>query len=172
VKLVLVQSSGTLPVSLDEAKAYMRVVHDKEDGLIESFIKAAVDRAEQITGRALSFKRYELYADGCGELSLPYPPLRSVVSVEAKDGSAVDYEIDDKATPAVIYPQCECSERNCLKVVYECGYDVVPEAIKQWILVQVATMYENRQLFLDANLKEPPRNFVDHLLDSYIVRQI
>jgi len=177
VKLKLITPLTAQPVSLDEAKLYLRVLHNDEDFLIESFIKAAVDKAEQITGRALSVRTYELYKNKVENTELPYPPLRAVNAVEVKDGDtykAVEYVLDDKATPAVIYIDGQdCSDINCFKITFECGYDSVPEAIKQWILVQVATLYEHRSMVETGTIiSKMPRTFVDHLLDSYRVRLI
>ena len=41
------------PVSLDEAKLFLRITHAEEDTLIATFIAAAQTRLEAITGLAL-----------------------------------------------------------------------------------------------------------------------
>ncbi len=41
------------PVSLDEAKLFLRVSHDVEDGLIATCLEAAKTRLEAVTGRVL-----------------------------------------------------------------------------------------------------------------------
>lgn len=43
----------TEPVSLTEAKLFLRVSHEAEDGLIETLIAAAKARVEQATGLTL-----------------------------------------------------------------------------------------------------------------------
>lgn len=43
----------TEPVTLTEAKLFLRVTHDAEDGLIETLIAAAKGRVEQATGLTL-----------------------------------------------------------------------------------------------------------------------
>ena len=176
MKLKLVTAPANSPVSLDDAKMHMRILSDDEDMLIASLIDAAVDKAQQITNRQLAEATYELYADTVpSEVELPKPPLVAVESVQAmKDGAYadIDYDLDDKSEPAVIRIDDTSSddETNAFKVRYRSGYSVCPAAIRQWILVQVATMYEQRESYQNQTVQNMPRTFVDHLLDSYRVR--
>ena len=174
MKLKLVSKSPA-QIALDDVKLYLRVLHSEEDALIQSLLAAAIDKAEQITGRALSVRTYELYRDDSAPFVLPYPPLRAVNRLEVLDGDnyvPTEYELDDKATPALIQPATDASGLNCLRVEYECGYEQIPDAIKSWIFVQVATLYENRMNIAEGQVVQMPHSFVDHLLDSYRVRQV
>ena len=176
MKLVQTAKPTNKPVSLDEAKTHLRVLHDEEDALIDMLISAATDKAEQITNRQLAQATYELYGDTVpSSVELPKPPLVEVVSVQAmKDGiyTDIDYTLDDKADPAVLYIDDTSSddEKNTFRVSYKAGYTQCPPAIKQWILVQIATMYEQRESYSEKNVVNMPRTFVDNLLDSYRVR--
>ena len=174
MKLQLV-SKQPVPIDLDEVKAHLRLLTGDEDELLRIYIDAVIDKAEQITGRALSRRTYALYTEKAKEVELPYPPFRSIVSVEIDRGSgyeACEYELDDKGVVAVVRFGEVCSETNCQKVVFECGYDEIPAAIKSWIFVNIANLYENRTSINVESYKRMPRTFVDHLLDSYRVRQI
>ena len=176
MKLVQTAEPENKPVSLGEAKDYLRILHDDEDSLIDMLIAAATDKAEQITNRQLAQATYELYDDSVpSSVELPKPPLVEVVNVQAlKDGAYVDidYTLDDKAEPAVLYIDDTSSddEKNAFRVSYKAGYSQCPHAIKQWILVQVATMYEQRESYSEKSIANMPRTFVDHMLDSYRIR--
>ena len=174
MKLKLVSKSPA-QIAFDDVKLYLRVLHSEEDALIQGLLNAAIDKAEQITGRALSVRTYELYRDDSAPFTLLYPPLRAVNRLEVLDGEnyvPAEYELDDKATPALIRPKTDVSGLNYLIVEYECGYEQIPDAIKSWIFVQVATLYENRMNIVEGQVVQMPHSFVDHLLDSYRVRQV
>ena len=52
------------------------------------------------------------------------------------------------------------------------GYpaDRFPEPIRQWMLVRIGTLYEQRESFaVGANFNQFDRTFVDCLLDPYVV---
>jgi len=68
------------PVTIAEARLHARIDHDLEDGLLATFIAAARQHGEQLTGRQFVEAAYELSLDGfpCGDdpIELPKPPLR------------------------------------------------------------------------------------------------
>ena len=177
MRLKLVHPPENSPVGLDEAKAHLRVLTDAEDDYILSLIDAAVDKAQQITNRQLSEATWELYDDAVpGEVAIPKPPLVAVEFVRAmRDGAYadIDYELDAVAEPAILrIDDTSCDDTaNAFVVRFRSGYGECPAAIKQWILVQVATMYEQRETYQSGTIvSKMPRTFVDHLLDSYRVR--
>lgn len=115
------------PITLAEAKAWLRVDSTDEDVLIASLIQAARAYVETFTSRALITQQFELSLDGfpgsdrfaSGRLSearggavvgreivLPRPPLISVQSVKYYDTdgtlqtfSSAGYHVDTKAQP-------------------------------------------------------------------------
>ena len=76
------------PVSLTEAKAFLRVWHDLDDTLITAFLLAATNRAQQRTGRQLVNAQFKLTAP-CFPwnriLSIPISSLVKVSSVSYLD---------------------------------------------------------------------------------------
>jgi uncharacterized phiE125 gp8 family phage protein len=115
------------PITLEEAKAHLRVLDTDQDTGITAMIVAAREWAEQVTWRALITQTLEVYLDSfpCfyvrnqtwpryagdtqGHIVLPRPRLQSVTSVKYidEDGdeqtlSSDKYHVDTKAEPGTI----------------------------------------------------------------------
>lgn len=163
-------------VTLEEMKNFLRVLHTNDDAMISSMITQAQQSAELIMNRQIMPATFELYFDAMpSEIVLPRPPFLELVSFE----SATEYELDDKSTPAVLYPTTWGTispAKNGVKVVYRAGWDdasKVPESIKAWIKIQVSTYYENRETFeIGTIVSELPPSHVDSLIERYRICNI
>ena len=170
------KSSENISITLDEVKQYLRIVTNEEDSLLTTLLLASTQKAEAIINRALSIKTYELYLDKLQTFELPKPPFRTLNSIQVlQNNEYIDfnaYKLDDKDTLAkiIINEISECEDINCLKVEFECGYEILPNDIKIWILATISTLYENREQISDVNSYELPNRFIDSLLDKYKVR--
>lgn len=165
-----VASAANLPITLDEAKAHCRVTTTDEDTLIERLIKAAVHELELRIQRTLCETTYVEVFDRfpTGGIRLAYPPLLSVQSIVYFDetGSQItlssnDYIVDSHSEPGWIFPAIDktwpdTQDRiNAVSVTYKAGYlaggtaqqqrEAVPESLRAWLLIRVATMFENRE---------------------------
>src|SRR5262245_61367182 len=93
--LRLLTPPDTPPVSLDEAKAHLRVDHTDDDNYITALIAAAttyLDGWNGVLGRAMITQEWELVLDAfpCGDaIEIPLGPLQDVSRV-AYDDSAGD----------------------------------------------------------------------------------
>lgn len=182
----LIQSIAPLlePVTLDEMKLFLRVLHSDDDALIGSMITAASQSAELIMNRQIMPCTYELYFDVMqSEIILPRPPFIALDSFQVFNGAiwndVADYELDDKATPALLYPASWSTispGKNSVKIIYTAGYadaSKVPESIKAWIKIQVSTYYENREAFVIGTIVSSlPSSHVDSLLNRYRVHNL
>src|SRR5687768_13698239 len=77
------------PVSLVEAKAFLRVDDSAEDGLITTLIGAARLHIEGVTGRALLAQSWRMVLDCWPEnrqVKLPVAPFMAVTEITAFDG--------------------------------------------------------------------------------------
>jgi hypothetical protein len=60
----LISPPVTEPVSLLEAKAWIKVDHSDEDALIQILIQTARERCESLTGLSLCLQQWAVYLDG------------------------------------------------------------------------------------------------------------
>lgn len=77
------------PVTLEQVKAHLRIIESNtDDGYIESLIKPAREKAEQVTGQSLVAHTVIFENSDCeGETELLCPPIGTVIKVEYFDGS-------------------------------------------------------------------------------------
>lgn len=169
------------PVTLAEATKWARATDATENSLITSLIAAATASAEQITGSRLVTQTWELRLDKFEDEIQLLQPLQSVTSITYVDTNGTTQAVatsvytadtvEGKVYPA--YSQNWPSTRsipNAITITFVVGYGKgieVPESIKTWIRMRVATLYEQREALGDA--KALPRDFVDGLLDPYKV---
>jgi uncharacterized phiE125 gp8 family phage protein len=163
MSLSLTTPPSAEPVTLDQAKAHLKVDTTDDDALITSLIAAARARAEWHTGRAFVTQSWCLWLDAwpCnGIVEIPLPPLQSVASVTAyaQDDSATvldaaTYQIDTASSPARLVlkpnasPPVALRRINAIAVAFTAGYgdaSFVPAPVCEAILKIVANFYVNR----------------------------
>jgi len=123
------------PVTLAQAKEYLRVQHTAEDDIITRCIEAAYDYCEQELDLAILEQTITLKLDGfpAGRtITLPRTNLLSVTSVSYLDvdGSSqsyTDYVADEYGTPARIvnnvdyWPETK-DVANAVTITYQAGF--------------------------------------------------
>lgn len=148
------------PVTIDEAKAWCKVDGTDEDAIFTRLIKVARIMCESYAGLSFITQTRVVKLDrfGCRDVILPYGPVTEVTEFAYKDGNgdtqtvaADTYTLDTQSALAKVrvtdtWPDTDRTLNN-VEITYTAGYaaDEVPEIAKQAILMQVATMYENRQ---------------------------
>ena len=189
--LKLITAPSTYPVTLAEAKLHCRVDIADDDTLITALITAATEMAEQKTGRAIMTQTLELTLDSFPEaFELTRVPVQSVTSVKYYDTTGAQQTLsntlyaldaaDDfgfahiSPVYAGVWPDTR-DQINAVAVRYVAGYAdaaSVPQSIKNWILLMVSTMYENRETEAYSSRAVSTTvqmQFVDRLLDRYVV---
>ena len=186
--LKVITAPAAEPLTLAEAKAHLRVDGIDEDGYITALIVAARQGAESITGRALMAQTLELAMDAFpGQIVIPRPPLASVTSITYVDESGVTqtlapsaYAVNSHAQPAMVDPAygttwpATRSQANAVLVRYVAGYAAaadVPQEIKQWMLLRIGMLFENRES-VAAGVQFSALPFVDSLLAPYRVWEL
>jgi uncharacterized phiE125 gp8 family phage protein len=155
---VLVATPPQPVVSFQEAKDHLRVRHDDEDMLIETYVAAAtasLDGPAGWLGRALGRQELEATDDVFRDcMRLPYPPILDVVSIKYLNAGGVEatilpseYEMRGsligsafgKRWPAVL------AHPGSVRIRYWAGYDEVPAQVRAAILLMVGDLYANRE---------------------------
>ena len=185
--LEIVSRGNIMPITLEEAKAHLRVTITEEDDLITQQIKEAVSLVEGICLRSLVQTTYRLTADCLPSntirqrLYLKRPPVVSIGSfkVIAQDGSektmiaGTDYyqSLAGKwpyLCPVQTWPQIS-ARPEAVEVIYTAGPDVaLPDRVKIAIKAILGMLYEHRNESVPVVLNElPGASNIDRLLAGY-----
>ena len=162
---ILLTPPAVEPLTLAEAKAYLRVEHDDDDAVVSALISAARMHIEAQTRRALITQTWRLARDGWppqGRLAVVPVPLRSIVAARVyhEDGAlqSIDtqaFTLDKAAAPALIafapWSLPVPTRRIAgIELDVEVGYggagSDVPQPLRQAIKLLLAHWYENRGL--------------------------
>lgn len=163
------------PVSLEEAKSHLRVLHDHEDALIDALIQSAREQAESFTRRALIAQTWEISLDDLPRYGFQvFPsPLMSVESITYLDGEGLPQTLPsdqyivvaDPHSPAVVpaygvtWPMT-LGFKNCVTVRAVCGYGSnpgdVPAVIRSAMLLMIGDMYQHRETIVQGSVSEIP----------------
>lgn len=151
-------TSGSLPVTLSEAKAHLRVDHEIEDALIAGFIEAAVaylDGWHGVLGRAIVTQTWELVLPAfpsCG-IRLPLGPVSSVESIAYLDADGESqtlaeevYTLDGERVvlaAGASWPTTAVAPA-AVTVRWIAGDEACPAPLRHAILAVAADMYEHR----------------------------
>lgn len=181
---------ATEVVSLAEAKSHCRIPGSDDDTYLSGLIKRARGYVEQRTGSSLGEQTIQLTLDAfpidmygsSAPIRLERPPLKAVSWVKYIDANGVEqtldssnYFIDDTQTrpwicPAVDYDWPETQDvANAVRVEYVAGYTAAEfdeNQAKQFLLMLVGAMYENRELFATGGGAEVELKFVHRFLDN------
>ena len=166
------------PITLSDAKTYLRVDSTAEDSLITNLITAAREKIESLTGRALITQTLELTLDDMPadrDIPLPRPPLQAVNSVTVGFtviGSA-SYLVDIGGTPGRLIMRSgkalTPTDKAQIKINYDAGYgdaaSDVPSVLRQAMLMLIGHYYDSR------DLTSVPQG-LNFMISDYKVRQL
>ncbi len=164
-ELILGTAPTSEPVSIEEAKAHLRVDVADDNALITALIVAARQAFEEINGRSLFTTTWQLVLDSWPRrpfIVLPRPPLASVTSVVYTDSAgtpvtwaATNYVVETLRTPGRVHlaedadwPSATLRVASPITITYVAGWSsvgAIPQRYKQAILLLVGHWYENRE---------------------------
>lgn len=175
---------ASLPVTLAEAKAHLRVSHGEDDLLITGLIAAAVSHLDGWTGvlgRALVTQTWvQAFPAFAPRLDLPVGPVASVSSLQyVNEAGALQtvpaslYDLLEDARGAYlllksgeIWPASNPRAAQPVIATYIAGQSAadVPPAIRVAILLMVGDLYANRESTAGAAVAVPMSTTVHALI--------
>ncbi|MDX1974467.1 MAG: head-tail connector protein [Rickettsiales bacterium] len=168
-QLARLTAPTTEPISLAEAKLYLRIDHAQDDTLISDLITTARHMAEQHLKRSLMTQSWKLTMDGCehfaldlyGEQIVPLSmgPIASITNIMAVDREGTSTEVDNSyyrlsATRDAVLMNAGVNGFR-IEITYSAGYGdaaSVPRPIKLGLLSHVAALFDGRGLDADTAL--------------------
>jgi uncharacterized phiE125 gp8 family phage protein len=172
------------PLSLAEAKAFLRVDDTAEDGLIATLIAAARLHVEGSTARATIAQAWRVVLDEWpldGEVRLPVGPVLSLTSITVLDDDGEPHELDsDQFTvgggdmlfvPAEVDGMPALRQRLGIEIDYVAGFGTepadVPSDLRQAMLALVAYWHANRDAVIVAGSGAVVPAGFDRLISNY-----
>ncbi|MDI3471069.1 MAG: Gene Transfer Agent (GTA) ORFG06 [Pseudolabrys sp.] len=158
---ILLTAPAVEPVSLAEAKAFLRVEHGDDDDVISALIAGARLYVEGQTRRALIAQSWRLVLDAwpqSGRIDVRPAPLRTLDAARVYDGEGRTQTVDvegfvvEIAGSSLVFspwalPQPDRGAAG-IELDVTCGYGDnatdVPEPLRQAIRLIVTQWYENR----------------------------
>lgn len=161
------------PVTLDQAKAHLRVFHDDDNDYIGGLISIARDHAEKYCGAVWAAAGVSANCDDwCDLAHLPFSPVTAVTAISYVDAGGVSavvdadvYEFRADARAVVLKPGQHWPAKQAgsrIAVSAEAGVEDAPPAVKHAILLRVEDFYEHR-----GSEEDSKWSVFDSLLSNY-----
>lgn len=183
---ILITPPASEPLTLAEAKLYLRIDTDDEDDLVGALVAAARAHVEARTRRALVTQTWRFVFDDWpanGRTALRLAPLQSVAAARVYDASGAAHALDsgtfvvDAAASVLAWPPWAVPvpgrDAAGIEIDVVAGYgDVggdVPETLRQAVRLLVAHWYENRALVAPGQQVAPLPATMETLLAPYRV---
>jgi uncharacterized phiE125 gp8 family phage protein len=171
---------GTLPVTLAQAKAHLRVLDTADDAYIQALIFAAADKIERDCRAVVGGARAVVHVQDsfAGDIRLPRRPVNSVAVVQyrsAVDGEFVDMDaadwraVEDSAGMVRIVPAFGkvwptiAPGPGGVRVTYQAGYVLagdIPATLRHAALLLIGHWFEHREAVTTGAAMEVPLAYV------------
>lgn len=168
--LIMKTPPANEPVSLTQAKNYLRITDKDDDAFISSLVTAVRQKAESWTRRLFITQTWSLWLDSIPPgmtLSIPLPLLQSVSHIKTYDSDnnvsifdPAKYFVDVVSIPGRVglnhgesWPNA-LRNMNALEIEFVAGFGdelSVPETIKQGILQWVKLLFVNKSKLYESD---------------------
>jgi uncharacterized phiE125 gp8 family phage protein len=170
---LLLTAPAVEPLSLNEARAFLRVETNDDDELIAALIAGARIHVEAQTRRVLITQAWRLALDawpGDGRVAVRPAPLRALNAARVYDSDGNTHAIDtqafvaDQGASALVFMPWALPAPGRIAAGIELDVSVgygdaainVPEALRQAVRLLVAHWYENRRLVANNTTQIAP----------------
>lgn len=174
------------PLTLEEAKRFLRITTGAEDDVVAALIAAARKRIERGTELALITQTVEVKLDrfwGSCAIELPMPPLQEVVSIQYLDAAgavqtlpADTYKVSTHRRPGRVWLASGKSwpatkdEREAVTITFKAGFGDLPAAVPPNLIhamrMLCAHYDRNREAVLAGDAPEIVPEGVESLLSG------
>lgn len=153
------------PVSLTDAKKWMRISYDTDDTMIQELIEGARKHIEKLTSVSFANKVLRTDIELTGSvpsvwmIDVPYSPLICINEIKWKTGFNTYQTLVKNDDYELIGGKIWLYNAGNYIITYQAGYTSLPEDIKSDILALVAWSYENRGKQMNADTKTIPTQY-------------
>ena len=177
---VCIEQPTNLPVTIEQARANMRIDGDYMDAFLQEWLEGITAATEHATGQCFIRQTWEVRLDAFpGSINLPHPVL-SVTSVAYLDIDGIEQvlaPVSYKLVPAryktalapargATWPATS-PEPHAVIVTVECGYgdtpDKVPANVRLYLLAKLVDQYDPKTR---TEKETAPSPFIARLLDG------
>jgi hypothetical protein len=157
--VTIVADAVVEPVSLTDAKNWMRIDYTSDDSLIQSLLNASRVHLEKLTGLSFVNKlirtNFELtgYVPSVWMVDLPYGPLVCVDELKIKTGMNTYNTMTKNEDYEIIGGKLWLYTQGIYSALYQGGFGTLPEDLADDILALTAWQYENRGKKMNADPK-------------------
>lgn len=172
----LIRKSNETIVSLEEAKAHLRILHSNEDFYLNSLLGVITTSIENNLDKDLVDTTYSLYIYSAvtigEEIHFPNNPIYNVTEVIIKDGETVidsaeySYTFTDEYIKFNSLPASYSSIETVYKKGFESSEDL-PTSIKQAALLMLSDLYLYRGSIIAGKSIMILEKSIDALLRPY-----
>lgn len=127
MRLTLVNGPAAEPLTLDEAKAHLRLDGDEEDALLASLIATSRSHVEAALGLALITQTWRWQADAVparGRIELMTRPVARIerVAIAGGDVAPADYALDAARGRLEFHQAAATAGQGAVEVVFVAGF--------------------------------------------------
>lgn len=138
-----ISKETTSPIGLDLVKSFLKIDTDDDDVIISALLSSAILFAERYIGIDITSATYQTYSTDL-EITLRRAPFNSITSFQLLNSDDVYEDYTDYKLFSGLYGIVTPEDYGTYKIVFQTGYDSVPEDLVVAILQHVAFMYSNR----------------------------